>query len=225
LHLEQFDKTNQIDKESLKLLHIPEDTAASSKINDIKSGAHPYFEIMCKLYYELVPEKLYPFVKVVEETYVAPNPNTVVDLTKSRSFYARALGCLPPYSDNKFSVTNNQVIARAQLLFASKKYQAAIDIFLGKDMWNEALNSVMRHTDESITHYELFHILLTHALKSKTPAKCKQVFNIMPKQYTFTELLKCMRITHSQENQTQNIIAIAGQLELALFIPKMLEMK
>jgi hypothetical protein len=132
-----------------------------------RSPKHPYFEVLCRLYYQLKPRLLVPFVHLVSATShrSTENGETLSASSSSGSsfsssssnyqrgpgarkpfaFYERALMALPLLVPHEIATLNdNQIDARAQLLIANQQVNEALELLLCTERYERALSTVAR---------------------------------------------------------------------------------
>src|SRR5438094_592176 len=107
--------------------------------------------------------------------------------TETRSYYIRALQCLP-------SLTPQQSIqARVELLCTAGQSPRGVQFLLNLKEWKAAVKILQSRLNEDIEHCELFNLLLTYALKIKDYSLLPDIWDFMPKSFQILDLLKLIR--------------------------------
>jgi len=160
----------------------------------IENSKHALFEIMCQLYYKEKPILLPSFVSFVNN-FASRLPNKEKNTNSSspqRSFYSRAIQCLPIF--NSSSLSDLHAHAIAVLYCGAGKIKIAADFFLQSNKWSSAVELLQSSTNNDYDYYEIFNVLFIHAIKSADVNKIDQIWSFSPKSFDSFKLLKILKL-------------------------------
>ncbi|XP_033641471.1 uncharacterized protein LOC117301550 [Asterias rubens] len=190
-----------LDDEELDL-SVPVISLAASA-PDSNSGL-PIFETICRLIYKETPTQLVDFVQLCQQIRDKVTDESAFLRKKCvGKLYDIALGSLPgpDHSRNR----EGAVLAKAELLHLSSishGHLNALKLLLKHKLWSESINLVQKLADNSLTHSELFHVLLTSLLQEREIISqyCDQLWGCLPKQISSLEFLKLLTTHHQPSN-------------------------
>ncbi|XP_061196123.1 uncharacterized protein LOC133204412 [Saccostrea echinata] len=164
------------------------DTSPSPVSSDV---AVPMFEHICRLLYQLQPNKLMQFVKIcqmINDQKVGVS--AFIRKRQAIQYYERAVSCVQDLEE----VVTSPESAKAfvSLLLASKQENCemkALKFYLDHRHWELALDLLGDHSDDSPLHFKLFHCLLDRINKENVLTDyIVRTFSLMPNIKSFTSV-------------------------------------
>eukprot|EP01119_Soliformovum_irregulare_P010608 TRINITY_DN2618_c2_g1_i1.p1 TRINITY_DN2618_c2_g1~~TRINITY_DN2618_c2_g1_i1.p1 ORF type:complete len:834 (-),score=319.33 TRINITY_DN2618_c2_g1_i1:30-2531(-) len=191
---------------------------------DSQSSHGNLFELMCRLYFQLRPRDLIPFLELVESTFpakISGNSGNLVGNLAGNSWKDRALFALPQLFKN-VQVENGQlqveseeiqverISVKMELLSKMGQIYSQVEILLHLGRWEDAINILELRSQSSQSdqiHVEIFHVMLRHAFKNGNFRKLKEFWKFRPEKMNVFHMTSFLREFLPEDGDPKIILA------------------
>eukprot|EP01114_Cavostelium_apophysatum_P014300 TRINITY_DN3672_c0_g1_i2.p1 TRINITY_DN3672_c0_g1~~TRINITY_DN3672_c0_g1_i2.p1 ORF type:complete len:875 (+),score=188.45 TRINITY_DN3672_c0_g1_i2:106-2730(+) len=190
-------------EETSSLLLNQEESLADFALKGTRTPRHPFFDIMCRLYFRLKPDLLVPFIlSVVEKT----RNNQRSESRLRRSLFERAIGLLSPADE-----TN--CVVYAQLLQEVGLLSTSAEILLNFARWDEAVLLLKQISAEAkpVEHAEIFYLLLRDCLARRRYARVSSLWPVAPANFGALHLFRMLQLYQPKDEPTNSILTDDGR--------------